>query len=143
MSSMLFVYGSLMGSIQSKIATFLHQNSDFLGLAYLHGYLYDLGSYPGLVLESNAPKVKGHIFKMHHPEVLLAYLDEYEGILLNNPDLNEYARQLVKVNLDGNEVLCWAYIYQLSTRNFPKIPYDNYLDYLKNQPGHQQFLDQV
>lgn len=143
MSSFLFVYGSLMGSIQSKIATLLHQNSDFLGPAYLHGHLYDLGSYPGLVLASNAPKVKGHVFKMHHPEALLSYLDQYEGILPNNPDLNEYERQLLAVNLDEKEVLCWAYVYQLSTQNLPKIPHENYLDYLKDQPGHQQFLDQV
>lgn len=143
MSSYLFVYGSLMGSIQSKIASLLHENADFLGVAYVKGHLYDLGSYPGLVLDPKAAKVAGHVFKLHHPEALLSYLDQYEGILPNNPDLNEYSRQLVKADRQGEVLSCWAYIYQLSTKRLVKIPYENYLDYLKEQPGHQQFLDQV
>lgn len=143
MPSHLFVYGSLMGSIQSKIARLLHENSDFLGVAKVQGRLYDLGSYPGLIIDENAALVEGHIFKLHHPAALLDYLDQYEGILPNNPDLNEYVRQLIPVDLSGEMLQCWAYIYQLSIQNLPIISFPNYLDYLKEQPEHRKFLDEV
>lgn len=139
----LFVYGSLMGSIQSKIAQMLHDNADFLGEAYVKGHLFDLGSYPGLVLNDDGNTVKGHIFRLYDAQSILSYLDQYEGILPNNPDLNEYARKLIPVNFNDVKIECWAYIYQLPTQSFPIIPFENYLDYLRQQPGHQAFLNQV
>lgn len=143
MQNHLFVYGSLMGGVHSKIAQLLHEQSDFKGLASVRGYLYDLGSYPGLVLHEKASKIEGHVFSLHRAQELLTHLDEYEGILPNNPALNEYERQLVPVDLAGETINCWAYIYQLPTENLPIIPFKNYLDYLKTQPAHQRFLDQV
>lgn len=139
----LFVYGSLMGGIQSKIARLLHGHSDFIGAATTRGCLYDLGSYPGLVLDEKAAKVEGHIFRLHEAKVLLSYLDEYEGIVPDNALNNEYERQLIPVDLAGKTLVCWAYIYQLAIKDLPIIPFENYLDYLKNQKGHQRFLDQV
>ena len=139
----LFVYGSLMGSIDSPIARRLRDHADFMGEAVVKGYLYDLGRYPGLIedLQSNY-LVKGHIFKMKNPETLLAILDEYEGAA--NPHvLNEYRRDHIKAKLNGHSIECWAYIYNLSTKGLPYIKSGNYLDYLKNNLEYQRFIDSV
>lgn len=143
MSKYLFVYGSLMGSIQSQIAQLLHNNADFLGVGYVNGCLYDLGRYPGLVFNGPKNRVEGHIFELHRPGEILVVLDDYEGAAANDPDLNEYERVLIEVQLDNQPISCWAYVYQLSTENLPIIPFNNYLDYLKEQPDHQAFITSV
>ena len=64
----LFVYGSLMGGIQSPIATYLKLNATFLGEGLVKGLLLDIGHYPGLIYDrANSKQVVGHVFQLKKP----------------------------------------------------------------------------
>ena len=143
MENHLFVYGSLMGDIDTSIARLLKNNSVFLGLAQVKGTLYDLGSYPGLIVDPKAPyQIQGHLFRMHRPNYLLPFLDEYEGTA--NPNVpNEYRRELIQLDFESKRQSCWVYSYNLSVDGLPIIESGNYLEYLKNNPNYQRFIDSV
>ncbi|NJL74772.1 MAG: gamma-glutamylcyclotransferase [Saprospiraceae bacterium] len=127
----LFVYGTLMGNFDSPIARSLQQHSNFLGEGLLRGRLFDLGHYPGAVYEADAQTwVKGHIFQLHQPETLFPLLDNYEGIGGNFPSPNEYTRSLVPVLQTGQTLICYCYVYNLSTAPLTCITSGSYLEYL-------------
>lgn len=141
MTDLLFVYGTLMNNIQSTIADYLHQHSDFVGAGALQGKLYDLGNYPGVIYDIQVNSlVHGHVFKLHHSENMLKRLDIYEGISLLQPDKNEYRRELVPVEVNKEQVNCWTYLYNFSTESLKEIPDGNYLAYLKYNKSHQYFI---
>ena len=141
MTDLLFVYGTLMNNIQSNIAGYLHQHSDFVGEGSLQGRLYDLGSYPGVIYDMQAGScVYGHVFRLHDPENMLKRLDFYEGISLLQADKNEYRRELIPVEVNKEQVNCWTYLYNFSTGNLKEILGGNYLNYLKSNELHQHFI---
>jgi gamma-glutamylcyclotransferase (GGCT)/AIG2-like uncharacterized protein YtfP len=141
MNNLLFVYGTLMNNIQSVIADFLHHNSDFVGEGYFSGKLYDLGSYPGAVYDMQVHSwVYGHVFKLHDPKNMLKRLDLYEGISLLQPDKNEYRRALVPVDVKKELLDCWVYLYNFTTEGLKEIPDGHYLNYLKSNEIHQDFI---
>lgn len=141
MNDYLFVYGTLMNNIQSTIADYLHQNSDFIGEGTFPGKLYDLGNYPGAVYDATAiTRVHGHIFRLHDSAILLKRLDLYEGIYLSQPEKNEYRRELVPVNINHELLYCWAYLYNFSTDLLKEIDTGRYFDYLQTNNLHQNFI---
>ena len=137
---LLFVYGTLMDDIESNIARHLRQHADFLGTCQVQGRLYDLGLYPALVLASENQYVSGHLYRMHQPFALLLTLDDYEGIIPGKESEALYKRQLVEINNDTQKDFAWVYVYNQSTENLKLIPFNNYLDYLKINDAHQQFI---
>ena len=143
MQDKLLVYGSLMSTIESSIAKLLRANATFLGEARVRGYLFDLGSYPGLKIDYDSDVlVKGHLFQMHNPEYLLAVLDEYEGAA--NPQVeNEYVREESQIDFKGENITCWTYLYNLETDGLPKIESGDYLEFLSNNPDYQKFIASV
>lgn len=144
MKNMLFVYGTLLLNIESAIAIFLKKNSRFVGEGYLSGQLFDLGHYPGVVFQKEAGSgVYGHIFELIQPDTTLSILDEYEAVGEQFDQYKEYVREKVPINLSGEEVSCWTYLYALPTDNLPLIVSGNYLEFLKNSPKHQKFIKSV
>ncbi len=140
----LFVYGSLLSGIRSRMAGYLHRNCRLIGEGQVPGRLYDLGRYPGLVYDPEAPTlVTGNILELKAPEKVIPVLDDYEMGASGDPSLNEYRRELQPVKSDEQTVLCWIYLYNLSTSGLKPIVSGNYLDYLHANPDHQQFLDSV
>lgn len=130
-TNQLFVYGTLMRNFDAPIARSLRQHSDFLGEGLLRGRLFDLGNYPGAVYETDAQTwVKGHIFELHHPETLFPLLDNYEGIGATFPSPNEYTRSLVPVLQAEQTIICYCYVYNLSTAQLTYIASGSYLEYL-------------
>ena len=76
-----FVYGTLRRGEQRDI-NLLKPSPHWVGRASVEGVLYDLGSYPGLVLESNQhpgqKKVRGEVYQI--TDALEHLLDEIEGV---------------------------------------------------------------
>lgn len=173
MNNLLFVYGTLMNDIQSMISNHLKTNSFLLGEGTAKGLLYDLGRYPGFVHNPDAEtEVVGHIFQMDDPVEMLKTLDEYEGITASYPVDSEYRRELIAVvrpgirssgssttQFDSDQILiksgddeppkqekvdyCWCYVYAGDTSRLKLIESGNYLEYVKNNPNHQGFIDSV
>ena len=97
-----FVYGTLRRGEQRDI-NFLTPVPRWIGPASVEGVLYDLGEYPGLVLEREPvpgqTKVKGEVYEI--ADDLERLLDKIEGVL---PEPNgEYARRHVLVHLEPLE----------------------------------------
>jgi len=149
MNNKLFVYGTLMNDVKSNIAQFLRDNSQFLGIGYAKGTLYDLGFYPGFVPNDNLESsVFGHVFELEKPKQVLPVLDKYEAVGEQFSNYNEYLRQEINVTLHTDKeesalVQCWAYVYNQNPRMLKVIASGNYLEYLRNNDDYQRFLDRV
>lgn len=136
-----FVYGSLMGGIQSPIAKYLKSNSTFLGEGKVSGLLLDIGHYPGLVYEPESEKrVVGHVFELKDPTEMLPNLDHYECVGPAFEEPNQYRRILIAVSLDGELMDCWAYLYNLPIEGIKIIESGNYLAYFEENLAYQQFV---
>lgn len=131
----LFVYGTLLRSINHKMGRYLNTNGTFIGKAKVQGLLYDLGNYPGLVKSTNKEDcVFGEIFQFENDQVLQV-LDEYEGIGPLFPIPNEYRREKIEASLsDRNTLTCWSYILNHAILKEPLITSGDYSAYIKTKP---------
>lgn len=127
----LFVYGCLLATTDHPMARWLASRSERLGVARCAGRLYDLGAYPGLVLdgpERGVPadgddawsrhddarrglparddQVTGMLLSLPDPEAVWPALDAHEG----HPDL--FRRTRVTVHGDHGPEPAWTYVYQ-------------------------------
>lgn len=120
MSDLLFVYGTLLSKASGGLGAVerkrLLAEAVPIGPACVHGLLYDLGHYPGLVDSTpSGPVVHGEIIRLVDPTATLVWLDTYEGVL-PPPDVGEYVRVVRRAALsDGRAVEAWCYIYQAGT----------------------------
>ncbi|NRB49389.1 MAG: gamma-glutamylcyclotransferase [Saprospiraceae bacterium] len=142
MVDLLFVYGTLMQDFQSEITQVLRNKSELIGEGWTTGRLYDIGSYPGLVYESQGDRrVRGEIYRMYQPELLLPVLDYYEMIDPETPAENEYKRTLLPITRLDQIEDCWTYIFQQPVANLPEISSGDYRTYFSQNPNHQDFID--
>ena len=130
-SSYLFVYGTLL-SEGNEFAVFLMENSIFYGNGKFKGKLFDIGEYPGAISRPGCEYyVYGQVFMMYKPETILRRLDDYEGFGKDQPEPNEFVRQLIEVETDDQPLKCWIYIYDLPIDGLWQIRQGNYLEYTK------------
>ena len=113
-----FVYGTLRQGEQRDI-NLLKPAARWVGRASVEGVLYDLGSYPGLVLgidqHPGQKKVRGEVYQI--TDELEHLLDEIEGVA-PRPS-GEYAKRELLVHLEsartsdesglGHAVTCLVY----------------------------------
>jgi gamma-glutamylcyclotransferase (GGCT)/AIG2-like uncharacterized protein YtfP len=104
----LFVYGTLRPRRGERSAR-VH------GAARLRGRLWDLGAYPGAMLDSEAPGfVHGEVIDGGDDAELLARLDAYEGA--------EYRRDRVTLQTDdGRQYACWIWVLVTEPPDAPRI----------------------
>jgi gamma-glutamylcyclotransferase (GGCT)/AIG2-like uncharacterized protein YtfP len=94
---LVFVYGTLRRGGSNH---FRMEGLDFIAEGVLNGRLYQMGGYPGLLLDGAAGPVCGEVFKV--PEERIAALDAYEG--------DEYRRVRVAVTpADGVVLDAWVW----------------------------------
>ncbi len=112
MSDYLFTYGTLQpGHAPSEIAPAVDR-LEAIGKGFVRGILYDLGDYPGAVLDSSDRKIFGTVFKLANDSSTLRQLDEYEGFDPKAPDEGLFVRRVHPVELASGQVLkCWIYVY--------------------------------
>ncbi|PKQ46237.1 gamma-glutamylcyclotransferase family protein [Confluentibacter flavum] len=124
----LFVYGTLMKTVNNGMSCFLHYNAEFIGNAYILGKLYDLDGFPGAIVSDNpSERVYGNIFKIKDTQTVFKVLDDYEGIGAGPPDDYEFVRDQVIAYLeDGTEINTWFYAYNLPTDTLKLIPSGRY-----------------
>jgi len=117
MSEYLFAYGTLQpdlvaDEVASAVARFRR-----LGQGSIRGVLYDLGEYPGAVVDpSSRKRIFGTVFRLSGDEKLLRELDEYEGFNPSAPEESLFVRKLCPVRLATGRILpCWVYVYNRTT----------------------------
>jgi gamma-glutamylcyclotransferase (GGCT)/AIG2-like uncharacterized protein YtfP len=75
-------------------------NSKFIAEATVNGSLYDLGPYPGMLLDESKSSVIGELYEVD--DDLLNELDEFEAS-------SNYVRKQVEVSLGAQRTKCWTY----------------------------------
>ena len=96
---LVFVYGTLRrGSARSMSMRF--PNSTFIADAKVSGSLYDLGAYPGFLLDESNSWVIGEVYEVD--DETLSKLDDIEA-------LSHYWRKQVKISLGTHPRKCWIY----------------------------------
>ena len=97
---LVFVYGSLRrGSAGAMSIRF--PDSKFIADAKVSGSLYDLGAYPGLLLdESNSPVI-GEVYEVD--DELLNELDDFEAS-------SSYWRKQVEISIGTQRRMGWIYV---------------------------------
>jgi gamma-glutamylcyclotransferase (GGCT)/AIG2-like uncharacterized protein YtfP len=113
MSDYLFTYGTLRhGHAPDEIAPAVEKLRPE-GRGFVHGVLYDLGDYPGVVLDPSCKRrVFGTVSRLPEDANYLRHLDEYEGFDPHAPDTSLFIRTLHSVVLaTGRTLQCWIYVY--------------------------------
>lgn len=125
----IFVYGTLRKGFDLPLANHLAEHSEYLGKGTIPGLLFDIqGQYPGVLAIEHFPyKVTGDVYDLFVPVVVLARLDEYEGIGVGFPQPEEYVRRVVSVKMEKGTLPCWAYLYNHGLAEAEWIPSGDYL----------------
>jgi gamma-glutamylcyclotransferase (GGCT)/AIG2-like uncharacterized protein YtfP len=109
----LFVYGTLRpGHAPPEIAAAVRRLRE-VGGATVHGRVYDLGGYPGAVLDgSAATTIDGIVLRLTADASVLAALDAYEGFYPTDAARSLFLRTQTVVTLrDGRPLACWIYVW--------------------------------
>ena len=146
---LLFVYGTLMSAATGAMGrgprARLYAASRIVGPASVAGHLFDLGSYPGLVLSppldhtpaagtrstpepAGAACVWGELRELHEPDAVFPWLDRYEGIDPEHTAASDYRRVILDV-VRGDvapgapaTVSAWVYVYQGPLASSVRLP---------------------
>ena len=120
MSEFLFTYGTLRSGLAPfelpselpselvEVVARLHS----IGTGFAQGRLYDLGEYPGAVLESaGSARIKGEVFQLPDDETTLAALDAYEGFDPQDFESSLFVRLKSEITIESDaKLVCWIYV---------------------------------
>lgn len=116
--SYLFTYGSLKSNAICLMGTeeraVLRDQAQLVARASIAGLLFDVGPYPGAILEGRRTvRVHGEIWKLPgEQDSLIEMLDRYEGCDASSPVPHTYSRRKVRIRLEaGRRVVAWMYLW--------------------------------
>ena len=128
MKSYLFAYGTLLpGHAPGEITASVDRLRS-IGRGRIRGRLYDLGEYPGAILDAAADTaVSGVVLELPQDPAVLRSLDEYEGYDPADPDASLFVRKNCPIELfDGRELQCWVYVYNRDPGEAPLVSSGDY-----------------
>ncbi|AUW56762.1 gamma-glutamylcyclotransferase [Sphingobium sp. SCG-1] len=125
----LFVYGTLRRGSTSPMAALLDAQSQRIGTAQARGSLYALHGYPGFLPDGGEDWVIGDLFSIlpEQAEPVLSALDDYEECSPAFPQPHEYRRAMVEVNIQGEILDAWTYVYAWPTTGLTRIKSGDWL----------------
>ncbi|MHA8068793.1 pyruvate carboxylase [Aquirufa ecclesiirivi] len=124
----LFVYGTLRRDCGNDLHRLLARNSDYVGMATYQGCMYQVADYPGIIAsDDQKDQVIGELYLLSNTIKLLSVLDEYEEFDADKPDKSLFVRTKVQVQLNGQEVESYAYLYNRPTQANTEIVSGDYL----------------
>ena len=97
----LFVYGAILQPSAAVIARIVMQRGKDLGAATVHGLLYRLEGYPGMIPGRTAPPVHGRLYHLEAPDL------EHVFARFHSPAFER--RMLTAVTAEGPRP-CWAWV---------------------------------
>jgi gamma-glutamylcyclotransferase (GGCT)/AIG2-like uncharacterized protein YtfP len=123
MSSNLFVYGTLQTGLAPYEIAREVEKLKHVANATARGVLYDLGEYPGAILnESSEKTISGMVLQLPDDPRVLAQIDRYEGFDPGSPETSPFVRVLETVVLDsGRKLECWIYVYNRDPESAPLV----------------------
>lgn len=110
----LFIYGTLHPNRAPRAIAAAARRLTSIGRATIRARLYNLGQYPGIVLDPAAAPILGELFTVPDDQTLAA-LDAYEDFRPHDPANSLFLREKAVVTLDdGSDQSCWVYVYNRS-----------------------------
>jgi pyruvate carboxylase len=139
--STLFVYGTLRRSYGHPLHDLLSNQFQFIGRGSVHGELFDIGNYPGIIVSKKVKsRVLGEVYRARDKSTIvsiLKILDDYEGYDESHPVDCEYVRKRKMVKLgNGKKCLCWLYEYNKPISNKASIAGGDYIRYITKKIRH-------
>lgn len=125
-NALLFIYGTLLNH-NNEFAVYLKDRSHFFANGKVKGKLYDIGSYPGAILEDCEEYIYGVILQVDDPEVVFSEIDDYEGYGDEQPEPNEFIRIPANIETVSETVTCYIYVYNLPVNGLQKIEGGRYV----------------
>ena len=126
MKHLVFVYGTLRrGDAHSRSIRF--PNAQFISDAKVSGSLYDLGAYPGLLLNESNSFVVGEVYEVD--DEILNKLDDYEAS-------SHYWRKQVETSVGTRKLMCWIYVPESDPESYSKhalITSGDWIEYAKTK----------
>jgi gamma-glutamylcyclotransferase (GGCT)/AIG2-like uncharacterized protein YtfP len=118
MPTLLFLYGTLHPDRAPAEIAHAARRLTLIGPAAIRARVYNLGAYPGAILENEdekhdqtAPPLPGHLFTVPDAETL-ARLDAYEDFGPASPEASLFLRvPTTATTPDGSLHPCWVYVY--------------------------------
>jgi gamma-glutamylcyclotransferase (GGCT)/AIG2-like uncharacterized protein YtfP len=111
MPDLLFIYGTLHPDRAPHEIAAAARSLKPIGPATIQARLYNLGEYPGAILDDTAPPIPGELFTVPDAATLSA-LDAYEDYRPNDPANSLFLRTKTTATLpDGSHSPCWVYVY--------------------------------
>jgi len=127
----IFFYGTLMRTFPLRARAGIDDWLEYVGSGRVAGVLFDLGSYPGLVVDSGS-EVCGEIYRILDPFKLFDRVDTIEDYCATAPSEGEYVRQRMSAILDdGRATIVWGYVYNQRLPSFGRIECSDYRHYVK------------
>jgi gamma-glutamylcyclotransferase (GGCT)/AIG2-like uncharacterized protein YtfP len=109
--SYIFVYGTLLPGLVPPVIADVVKTLRVVGPATVRGRLYDLGAYPGCVLDDGAGALHGVLLEIANPAVL-EELDAYECYAAHDAAGSLFRRTVCDaITADGQVVSTWVYVY--------------------------------
>ena len=123
MTDYLFLYGTLLPDYAAEEAADIVRLFKHIGSAYVTGRLYDLGDYPGAILDqSSETSICGELVALPQGHNLIEELDRYEEFDPSNPEGSLFIRKRTNVILaSGETVPAWIYVYNRDPGNAPVV----------------------
>ena len=107
----LFVYGTLRRGFDAVENWPRNVKAEFVGRGRIKGKLYDLGEYPGAIVDAEQV-VRGEVYELRGPANAVSILDEYEEFFPFHPERSLFIRAISPVAMDdGRETEAWVYFY--------------------------------
>lgn len=127
MKQYLFAYGTLAERPPQEIADAVN-HLECVGEGFVFGELYNLGAFPGAVIDSRRPdKIFGKIFALPDNKALLDQLDHYEGFDPQQPAKSLFVRKRVAIRrLNKRAIKGWIYEYNRDVKASPLIKSGHY-----------------
>jgi gamma-glutamylcyclotransferase (GGCT)/AIG2-like uncharacterized protein YtfP len=112
-SERLFAYGTLRRGFAPDTLAGLVAGFDWEGEASVRGRLYDLGAYPGVVLDpTGGHRVHGEVARFDAEAALWELLDGYEGADARHPGARLFRRVRCDAQrAEGGFARVWLYEY--------------------------------
>jgi gamma-glutamylcyclotransferase (GGCT)/AIG2-like uncharacterized protein YtfP len=131
MREYLFIYGTLLPEYAPNEIADTVRRLLYVGPASVQGRLYDLGEYPGVILDaSSQTKISGHLFMLPQDQSVLKTLDSYEGFKPEDLNKSLFVRRWATVNLDdGRAIQSWIYVYNQDPGAAPLVSSGDYAKY--------------
>ena len=113
MNEHLFLYGTLLPGEAPKEIAALVKRFRRLGPAHVRGRLYDLGEFPGAILDSSSrTTIHGELVALPSDGQILEALDRYEEFDPAAPKKSLFVRKKARIQMANGSIReGWIYVY--------------------------------